>query len=441
MCGIFGVVGVRKAAELTVIGLHGNQHRAVDYVGIASSDGAEIFREVGIGLARQVFTKNTLDRLHGKDALGHIRYPTVADDKTRENIQPVVGTYGAIPIAIAHNGNLTNVDELKELIPAAKLTTSMDTELILRLLETRPSGDFETDLVRVLGLLEGSFSLGILLPNRLIAVRDRHGNRPLSIGRLNGGHCVSSETCAFPNVGAEPLCDVEPGTMVSIRYDGIDIKRFAEPDERKCRFEGIYFSHPASRVFGEEIGQFRITIGQALERLFPVPEADIVTPIPDSSNFIAMGYAASGKSGKYFPVIARSHYVGRTFIAATQAKRDIEVAQKFAFSAGEIAGKTIVVVDDSIVRGTTMPKIVAKLRQLGAKAIHVRIGSPPITHPCIYGINTPTREELMASSLNIDDMRGKINADSLEFLPLETLKTLSPNPSTFCFACMSGDYW
>ncbi|HEY5220607.1 MAG TPA: amidophosphoribosyltransferase, partial [Candidatus Paceibacterota bacterium] len=375
------------------------------------------------------------------DALGHIRYPTVVDDKTRENIQPLVGKYGTMPIAIAHNGNLTNADELKKLVPAAHLVTSMDTELILRLLEANPSGDFEADIIRVLGLLEGSFSLGILLPNRLIAIRDRHGNRPLSIGKLNGGYCVSSETCAFPNVDAELLSDVEAGTMVSIGHDGINVKRFAEPDEKKCRFESIYYSHPGSDVFGEEVGQLRVRIGQELERLFPVPEADIVTPIPDSANLMAVGFAASGRSGKYFPVIARSHYVGRTFIAATQTQRDVEVAQKFTFSAGEIAGKTIVVVDDSIVRGTTLPKIVAKLRQLRAKAIHIRIGSPPITHPCIYGINTPNREELVAASLTIKEIRDRMGADSLEFLPLETLKALSPNPGTFCFACMSGEYW
>jgi amidophosphoribosyltransferase len=441
MCGIFGIVGVRKAAELAVIGLHVNQHRAIDYAGIASSDGAQIFCEGGIGLARQVFTGEKLDGLHGNDALGHIRYPTVVDDNERENIQPLVGKYGDIPIAIAHNGNLTNAEALKRCVPSTKLTTSMDTELILRLLEMRTLGNFETDLMATIGMLEGSFSLGILLPDCLIAIRDRHGNRPLSIGRLNGGHCISSETCAFPNVGAELARDVEPGTMVFIRRDGFDVKRFAEPDEKKCRFEGIYFSHPASRVFGEEVGRFRMAIGQALERLFPVPEADIVVPVPDSANFIAMGYATSGRSGAYFQAITRSHYVGRTFIAATQAKRDVEVAQKFIFSTGEIAGKTIVVIDDSIVRGTTLPKIVAELRHLGAKAIHARIGSPPIAHPCTYGINTPTHKELMASSLTIDEMRAKVGADSLEFLPLQTLKTLSPDPSTFCFACMSGDYW
>jgi amidophosphoribosyltransferase len=347
-----------------------------------------------------------------------------------------------MPVAIAHNGNITNVAALKRSIPDAEFTTSMDTEIILRLLERRMSGDFTTDLMDTIGMLKGSFSLGILTPDCLIAVRDRHGNRPLSIAKLNGGYCISSETCAFPGVGAKLICDVEPGTMVFIRRDGFDVKRFAEPCEKKCRFEGIYFSHPASRVFGEGVGRFRIAIGQALEQLFPVPEADLVVGVPDSATFIAIGYAASGRSGTLFPVITRSHYhVGRTFIAATQAQRNAEVARKFMFDEGEIAGKTIVVVDDSIVRLTTMPNIVTMLQQLGAKAIHVRIGSPPIIHPCVYGINTPTRKELAASSLDIEGMRATMGADSLEFLPLEALKTLSPDPDTFCFACMSGDYW
>jgi amidophosphoribosyltransferase len=441
MCAIFGAVAVRKAAELTVIGLHANQHRAVDYAGVVTSDGIYFYKETGDGLVRRVFTKTKLDRLHGKDALGHLRYPTVADDPLRDNKQPITGIYGRRPIAIAHNGNLTNVPRLRELTAGLKMSTSMDTEYILRLLEARHTGNLEDDLVSVLSLLEGSFALGILLPNLLIAVRDRFGNRPLSIGNLDGGYCISSETCAFPNVGAELIGDVEPGTMVFIDRSGMRIKRFAGPCEKKCRFEGIYYGHPASRIFGEEVGRFRMKIGRALESAFPVPEADIVIPVPDSAIFIGMGFAESGRSGTYFPAITRNHYVGRTFIAATQAKRDTEVAQKFTFAASEIKGKNIVVVDDSIERGTTMPKIVGQLRQLGAKAIHLRIGSPPIPHSCTYGINTPTTEELIASSLSPSEMCRQFGADSLEFLPLDTLKQLSPNPGSFCFACMDGNYW
>ncbi|MGH2506935.1 MAG: amidophosphoribosyltransferase [Ktedonobacteraceae bacterium] len=441
MCGIFGVFNARKAAELTVIGLHGNQHRAIDYAGIVSSDSQHFYRERGAGLARQVFTKVMLDRLHGKDALGHIRYPTVTDDETRDNIQPIIGRYNGQPVAIAHNGNLTNIAELQRLVPAARLSTSMDSEYLLRLLERNYTGNIEADLRSVFALLKGSFALTILLPNRLIAVRDASGNRPLSIGQSEESHFVSSETCAFPNVGAHHLRDVEPGTVVSISANGIEITRFANPQEKKCRFEGIYFSHPSSSVFGENVSRFRMAIGRELERLYPVADVDIVTPIPDSSNFIAMGYGESGRSGRYLPVIIRNHYVGRTFIAATQARRDAEVAQKFTFTAEEIAGKNIVVVDDSIVRGTTLPKIVSQLRQLGARSVHVRIGSPPIKYPCTYGINTPTREELIAASYSPAEIRDRVGADSLEFLPLEALQELSPDKEKFCFACMSGNYW
>ncbi len=443
MCGIFGAVDIRQAAELTVIGLHGNQHRAIDYAGIVSSDGERFYREVGTGLVRRVFTKGKIDNLHGKDALGHIRYPTVADDETRENIQPIVGDYAGTPIAIAHNGNLTNTEELKTLVPASQIHTSMDTEYILRLLEARATGNgnIEEDLVSVFALLRGSFALGILLPNRLIAVRDKSGNRPLSIGTFNGGYCISSETCAFPNVGAKYLADVAPGTMVSLSHRACFVKRFAQPDEKKCRFEGIYYSHPASKVFGESVSRFRMAVGRKLEELFPVHGVDIVAPVPDSSIFMAMGYGESGRSGVYFPAISRNHYVGRTFIAATQAKRDAEVAQKFTFDAEEINKKKIVVVDDSIVRATTLPKIVTELRILGAQEVHLCIGSPPITHSCRYGINTPTREELAAASLTPEEIRRKIGADSLKFLPLDALKALSPSPERFCFSCMTGEYW
>ncbi len=442
MCGIFGIWNAPKAAELTVIGLHGNQHRAKDYAGMVSTDGPHFYRERGTGIARQVFTKELINLLHGRATLGHIRYPTVNDDRTRDNTQPIMGTYDGTPIAIAHNGNLTNVAELKKLLPHSRMSTSMDTEYILRLLEQRVTGDLEADLSAVFSLLRGSFALGILRGDRLIAVRDGSGNRPLSIGRVNGSYCISSETCVFANLDAAHVCDVEPGTMVSISSDGLKATRFEPASPRKCRFEGIYFSHPSSDTFGEPVGRFRMRLGKALEEYAPVQGgADIVTPIPDSSNFIAQGFAESGGSGVYLPVIMRNHYAGRTFIAATQAMRDAEVSQKFTFTASEIKGRRIVVVDDSIVRGTTLPKIIRALRQLGAAAVHVRIGSPPITHPCTYGINTPTRTELVGARLSPREMCAEMGADSLEFLPLEILKALSPDPDSFCFSCMTGEYW
>lgn len=442
MCGIFGIWNTPKAAELTVIGLHGNQHRAKDYAGMVSTDGSHFYRERGTGIARQAFMKEKIDLLHGWATLGHIRYPTVNDDPTRDNTQPIMGTYDGTPIAIAHNGNLTNVAELAALLPGCKMSTSMDTEYILRLLEQRATGDLEADLASVFALLRGSFALGILRGDRLMAARDGRGNRPLSIARINGGYCISSETCVFANLAATHVCDVDPGTLVSISSAGLKVTRFAPVAMKKCRFEGIYFSHPSSDTFGEPVGRFRTRLGKALEEHAPIRGgADIVTPIPDSSNFIALGFAESRRSGAFLPVIMRNHYAGRTFIAATQAMRDAEVSQKFTFTASEIKGRRIVVVDDSIVRGTTLPKIIRALRQLGAAAVHVRIGSPPITHPCTYGINTPTRTELVGARLSPTEMCEEMGADSLEFLPLEILKALSPDPESFCFSCMTGQYW
>lgn len=445
MCGIFAVYNARKAAELCVMGLHSIQHRARDYAGIVSSDGLRLYRESGEGIARQVFsTKKVMDRLHGKSALGHIRYPTVKDSITMGrlfsknwwksaflfftgklkyiNTQPIVGKYNGVPIAIAHNGNLTNVDELKALVSSDKILSSMDTEYILRLLEACGTGKIEADLACVFSLLKGSFSLGILLPDRLIAVRDKSGNRPLSIGKSGDSYFVSSETCVFPNMKAGYVCDVEAGTMVSIDKNGMTMIRLSPKVERKCRFEGIYFSHPSSRIFEENVSKFRMKDGRKLEKLFPVVGADIVTPIPDSSNAIAMGYGESGRSGKYFPVIIRNHYVGRTFIAADQAKRNAEIAQKFTFNADDIKGKSIVVIDDSIVRGSTLPKIVDMLRWLGAKEVHVRIGSPPIKHPCCYGVNTPTYGELISAELSPSEIRDVWELIRLSFYPLKFLK-------------------
>ncbi len=439
MCAIFGVWNAENAAELTAIGLHGEQHRAIDYAGIVTSDCYHLYRQGGTGLARQVFTKDKLARLHGIHALGHLRYPTVADDATRDNIQPIMSSHGHGRIALAHNGNLTNTAELGERYPHRK--TSMDTEYFLRAIESWETEDIERDLPRALEQLKGSYALGILLPDRLIAVRDQSGNRPLSISKANGSYFISSETSAFGGVGAEFLCDVEAGTMVSIDEKGLRTIRFAQARLKQCRFEGIYLAHPSSTVFGESVTAFRMRLGRALQEECPVPGADIVTPIPDSANFIAMGYGESRKSGAYWPVINRSHYVGRTFIAATQAGRDADVAQKFSFTASEIKGKNIVVVDDSIVRGTTMPKIVSELRRYGAQAIHVRIAAPPIMHPCTYGINTPTRKELISASQTPEEIREFVGADSLEFLSLETLQKLSGDAGKFCFACMDGKYW
>lgn len=443
MCGIFGVFNAPKAAEWAVIGLHGNQHRAIDYTGIVSSDGSNLYRHGGAGLARQVFSDAAvINRLHGRHSLGHIRYPTVQDDDTRENIQPIMGNYGGEAFALAHNGNITNRVELQKILGDYSMATSMDTEFIVRLLEKFCTNNLVEDLKKVVSLLKGSYALCLIFREKLIAVQDPHSNRPLTLGKREESWFVSSESCGFGGVGAEFIRDIAPGEILTIEAsNGLRSWPFAEATPKKCRFEGNYFSHPSSLAFGEPVDEYRKRLGRALEERFPVPGADIVTPVPDSSNFIAMGYAETGRSGSYRPVIIRSHYVGRTFIAADQAKRDAEVAQKFSFTSHVIEGKSIVVVDDSIVRGTTLPKIVKELRHYGAREIHIRIGSPPILFPCVYGINTHEQKELISANLSKMHICQAVDADSLEFLPLEIQKHLSPDPASFCYACMDGVYW
>ncbi|MBI2474730.1 MAG: amidophosphoribosyltransferase [Candidatus Taylorbacteria bacterium] len=439
MCAIIGVFNAHKAAELTLIGLHLNQHRATDYAGIASTDGKNLFREQGKGIARNVFMTEMLDRLHGQSAIGHIRYPTVGDDPTRNNIQPISGRYGGRDIAIAHNGNITNISELKTLVPGP-MATSMDTEYILRLLEAKFTGDIINDLVAVMRLLKGSCSLLVMTPDKLIAARDASGNRPLSIGQAGDSFFASSEDCAFPNLGATHLRDVESGMIVWFDERGMHERRFAEADEHRCVFEHVYYAHPASRVFGLPNDEYRYRVGQELERLFPV-KADYVTPIPDSSNFYAKGFAASGRSGKDWQLIFRSHYGSRSFIKPTQALRDTEVRLKFTFIASKIRGSRIVVIDDSIVRNTTLPKIVQMCRSIGALEVHARIAYPPFRRRCIYGLHTPTDAELIASHCSVEEIRKQANADTLEFLPYEVLRDLLPDPKHNCFACADGKYW
>ncbi len=441
MCGIFGTYGVPKAAEMTAIGMHSIQHRAIDYAGIVSAEvGRFIHRECGPGVTRKVFDSHMLNRLHGRSALGHIRYPTVTDDQTRDNVQPVVGSYRGIPFAIAHNGNLTNVDELARHYPRA---TSLDTELIVRMLEKDATGDIESDIARTMLQLKGSFALGILFPDRLIAVQDPHECRPLSIGqRAEGRYFISSETEAFTPVEARWICDVAAGTLVVIDQGGHRTIKYTEPLLKRCPFEGIYFAHPSGELWGEPVTAFRIRLGEALEQCCPAPGADYVMEVPDSAKFQAIGYSQSGRSGVYMPGIIRSHYAGRSFIAATQAERDEELSGKFAFTRSVFEGKKVVVVDDSVVRGSTLEKLAGKLRWMGAKEIHFRITCPLIKHLCQYGINMRGKDgRLIANDMSVEDMRLMVGADSLQFLPLEVLKEVWPNPDGSCFACMDGRFW
>lgn len=445
MCGLCGVIRARKAAELVAIGLHHNQHRAVDAAGIVASNGHYLFRERGNGIVNKAFDGDMLNRLHGMAAIGHIRYATSGkeeDDKKYDNVQPIVGHFHGEQIAVAHNGNLTNVSELARFVAPSELTTTTDTEYILRLLEHEQSHDIEHALCNVLKMLRGSFELLIQLPDRIIAVRDPQGNHPLSIGRDGEAYFVSSETCAFPSVGATHIGEVEPGTFVTFREAGEPVTTtYAASRKKQCVFELVYYAHPASTVFGHRVGRFRQRLGRKLEEEFGVPESELVLGIPDSANFIAMGFGASGRSGEYYPAINRHHYVGRTFIAANQAHRDEEVANKFTFSAEEVADRIVVLIDDSIVRGTTLRKVITVMRSMRAKEVHVRIASPPFRHPCRYGINTKSYDELIANQKTVDGIREEIGADSLRYLTIEGLREVVGNSNEFCFACMDGQFW
>jgi len=445
MCGIVAVKNVRKAAELAVVGAHELQHRARTYAGAVSCDGENFYRFAGEGLARQVFSDGQLDRLHGKDALVHLRYPTVKGGKDRDNTQPITGIYNGKPFAVAHNGNLTNTEHLAGLLPAGtKMATALDTEYIVKLLEHFQTGVIEHDLKQILNLLEGSFALVILMPEHMIAVQDKSSCHPLSIGILEAGYCVASEDCAFSAMGAQKYADVAPGHMVFVDPGSYSVVKFAEREERKCAFELLYNSHPASTIFDVQVGKFRRTVGEKLEELFPLMNGDdvIVTPVPASGNPYAIGFAKSGRSGELMEVIYRNHYVGRTFNAATQALRDEEIARKFIFDPESIRGKRVVVLDDSIVRGSTLPKITTILRQLGAKEVHVRIATPAIKHICRYGIYMDEDEtELIAAKHAAGEIAKLWGITSLKFLPLKWLKFLVGSPHNFCFACMDGKFW
>lgn len=439
MCGIFAVWNARKAAELTVVGLHGQQHRAIDYAGIVSSDGQYMYAVRKEGVARKAFSKEDLDTLHGRHAVGHIRYPTVDDDPSRENIQPVSGMYRTSEFAVAHNGNLTNSEELGKLFPHRK--TSMDTEFVAHLLMSAEGDSLEENLKTALKQLRGSFCLAILFQETLIAVRDPRGVHPLFVGQSGDSFFVSSEDCAFTNVGAKKLFEVEPGTLVWIDAKGVRQVRFDTAEHKRCVFEGIYFAHPASSLNGVSVLEFRKKLGAALEESCPAV-ADVVVPIPDSAEFHARGYASSGRSGVFEKAIMRSHYVGRTFIAATQAMRDEEVSGKFTFSAPHIEGKCIVLIDDSIVRGTTMRKVIKTLRDLGAKEVHVRIASPPIKHLCTYGIYMKGGDgRLIATNKSEKEIEQVLGADSLRYIPLDVLKQVWKDSGGACFACMDGQFW
>lgn len=441
MCGIFGIEGKPDAANFTYLGLYALQHRGQESAGIVSWDGRRLHVERGMGHVAELFGERVLKRLPGERSLGHTRYST-AGTSVIANAQPIVVKTSMGPIGVVHNGNLTNAVKIREELEAdgAIFQTTSDTEVILHLMARRPRASVVESLIEALGEVRGAFSLLVITQDGLIAVRDPHGFRPLVLGRLDGAPCFASETCAFDLLAAETVCELEPGEVMVAR--GAEVETFRlerRPEPTRCAFEQVYFARPDSRVFGDSVAEARLAMGAQLAREAPVP-ADLVVPVPDSGLFAALGY--SRESGLPFEFgLIRNHYVGRTFIEPKQSIRHFGVRIKLNPVRELIEGRRVVLVDDSIVRGTTAPKIVKMVQDAGAAQVHVRISCPPTRWPCHYGIDMPTREELVASSHSVEVIREFLKADSLAYLSLDgMLACLSGERSSYCTACWTGDY-
>jgi amidophosphoribosyltransferase len=441
-CGVFAAVGAPRAADVVCLGLHALQHRGQESSGIVTCDDqGEFHSHKGLGLVSESFNETELAKLPGVLAIGHNRYST-SGGLTRENTQPLRVVYRGGPMALAHNGNLVNARDLRQSLESAGsiFQTTLDTEIFLHLMALSGSDDPQEALIEAARQVRGAYSLVVLTRGAVFALRDAHGFRPLCLGRLGDGYVVASETCALDLVAAEYLRDVAPGELVRLDPQGMRSVKAFEPAEplRQCVFEHIYFSRPDSRVFGVTVDRVRRRIGHRLAAEHPA-QADVVIAVPDSSNSIALGFSEA--TGIPFELgLIRNHYVGRTFIQPQQAGRDSSVRVKFNPVREVLAGKRIVLVDDSIVRGTTSRKLVRMLRRNGAAEVHFRIGSPPVTHPCFYGIDTPSRRELIAALKTVEEIREFLGADSVGYLSLEGLLACEKDPENYCRACFTGQY-
>ncbi len=441
-CGVFGVYGHPEAANLTYLGLHALQHRGQEGAGICSSDGRQIHIEKSMGLVADIFSEKRLKRLPGDIAIGHNRYST-AGASSLKNVQPIVVNFSLGPFAIAHNGNLVNALELKDELESkgAIFQSTSDSEVIVHLIANSRAGGLYERLIDTMKKISGAFSLLLMSEKELIATRDPYGFRPLSIGRYDGSYVVASETCALDLIGAVYERDVEPGEIVIMNRSGMkSIKTVPSQRHAFCIFEFIYFARPDSNIFGNlNVDAVRKEFGRQLARENPI-DADIVIPVPDSGVPAALGYA--DESGIPFDFgLIRNHYVGRTFIEPRQSIRHFGVKIKLNPVRHLLRGKRVLVVDDSIVRGTTSKKIIKMIREGGgAKEVHMRISSPPTIGPCFYGIDTPTRKELIASTHRLEEIRKYITSDTLQYLSLDGLRKVVPNPEEYCTACFDDNY-
>ncbi|HEY7412648.1 MAG TPA: amidophosphoribosyltransferase [Vicinamibacteria bacterium] len=441
-CGLFGIWGHPEAARLAYLGLYALQHRGQESAGIVSSDGQKLRLEKGMGLVNDVFTDARLDALPGDRAMGHVRYST-AGDTVAQNAQPIAIDCHRGPIALGHNGNLVNAEMLRRELEAAGsiFQSSSDTEVILHLYARSHREKLEDAIAASLSKVMGAFSLLFLTPEALVAARDPWGFRPLVIGRLNGSTVICSETCALDLIEASYVRDVEPGELVVVDERGLrSFRPFPPEPVRQCIFEHVYFARPDSLVFGRNVLSSRLLLGRQLAREAPA-DADIVVPVPDSGMGAGLGYAE--ESGLPFQWgLIRNHYVGRTFIEPRQSIRSFGVKIKLNPVRSVLEGRRVVLIDDSIVRGTTSRKIVSMVREGGAREVHMRVSSPPTTGPCYYGIDTPTKAELIASSHSVEEIRKHIGADSLAYLSQEGLLAAVDDVEgrRHCTACFTGRY-
>ncbi len=441
-CGIFGIFGASNAADLTYFGLYALQHRGQEAAGIVSFDCDNCNEIRGQGEVNQVFSqRDKLSQLRGDRAIGHNRYSTAGASNMR-NVQPLVITFKGKKLAVGHNGNLTNDEVLKQKLEqgGSIFQTTSDTEVILHLIAKSKKAKVVDAIAHALKKVQGAYSLVFLHKDALIAARDPHGFRPLALGQLGDKWVIASETCSFDIIGAKYIRDVLPGEIVEITEDGLkSYLPFRKHKHAFCIFEFIYFARPDSKIFGENVDKVRRRLGRYLALQHPA-DADIVISVPDSSNTATLGFSEQSKIPFEFGLI-RNHYVGRTFIDPKQEIRDLDVKVKFNAVKGVLKDKRVVVVDDSIVRGTTMKKLIKMIREAGAKEIHLRISSPPIISPCFYGIDMPTKKELVASNMTVEEIGKWLGVDSIGYLSIDAMLSMHSLPKeNFCVACFSGKY-
>jgi len=441
MCGIFGIENGDDAANLAYLGLYALQHRGQESAGIVSWDGAQLHLERGMGHVADIFKQKVIERLPGRRAIGHTRYST-AGTSVLANAQPIVVKTSMGPLGIVHNGNLTNAVEIRQRLEreGSIFQTTSDTEVVLHLMARNPRQEVVESLMTALSEVQGAYSLLMVTQDGLIAARDPYGFRPLVLGDLEGMPCFASESCAFDLLGARPVRELEPGEVVVARGSEVLSFRLPQaPQPSRCIFEHVYFARPDSTLFGDSVSHARLKMGARLAREAPAA-ADIVVPVPDSGLFAALGYSRESGLPLEFGLI-RNHYIGRTFIEPKQSIRNFGVKIKLNPVRELIEGKRVVLVDDSIVRGTTSRKIVHMVREAGAAEVHVRISAPPTRWPCRYGIDTPTRDELIAATHDVPEIARYIEADSLGYLSLDGLLAAVSGPAeSYCTACWTGDY-